>query len=100
MDRETFADRFRRAARRARDCAQFFIEEEPPSELRFRLELNASFDGNPLHETPRDYSATDSQNASTDALLVISAPIGAAWPPPPLHGRACSSFGSASRNDW
>ncbi len=53
MDRQAFEERFRRAARRARDFAQSFLEEPLPSELRFRLELNASFDGNPLHENER-----------------------------------------------
>jgi hypothetical protein len=53
MDRETFADRFRRAAQRARDFAQSFLEEELPSQLRFRVELNASYDGNPLHTSER-----------------------------------------------
>jgi len=53
MDREIFADRFRRAAQRARDFAQSFLEEELPSQLRFRVELNASYDGNPLHASER-----------------------------------------------
>jgi hypothetical protein len=53
MDRETFADRFRRAAHRARDFAQSFLEEELPPQLRFRVELNASHDGDPLHASER-----------------------------------------------
>ena len=53
MDREIFADRFRRAAHRARDFAQSFLEEALPSELRFRVQLNASYDGNPLHASER-----------------------------------------------
>jgi hypothetical protein len=53
MDRENFADRFRRAAQRARDFAQSFLEEELPSQLRFRVELNASYDGDPLHASER-----------------------------------------------
>jgi hypothetical protein len=57
MDRETFADRFRRAAQRARDFAQSFLEEELPPQLRFRLELNASYDGNPLHASERLFPA-------------------------------------------
>ncbi len=53
MDRQTFAERFRHAARRARDFAQTFLAEKLPSELRFRLKLNASYDGNPLHAGER-----------------------------------------------
>jgi hypothetical protein len=48
MDRDIFAERFRRASQRARDFAQTLVEEALPTELRFRLELNASHDGNPL----------------------------------------------------
>jgi hypothetical protein len=48
MDRDIFAERLRRAAHRARDFTQTFVDEALPAELRFRLELNASHDGNPL----------------------------------------------------
>jgi hypothetical protein len=44
-------------------------------------------------------SATDSQKASTAALLVIRAPI-EGLRVAPSQGSACKSFGSASRNDW
>jgi hypothetical protein len=49
MDRELFAERLRPAAHKARDFAQEFLEESLPAELRFRIELSASCDGNPLH---------------------------------------------------
>jgi hypothetical protein len=48
MDRDIFAERFRRAAHRARDFAHAFVEEALPAQLRFRLQLNASHHGNPL----------------------------------------------------
>ncbi len=53
MDRATFADRFRRAAQKARHFGQSFLEETLPAELRFRVQLNASYDGNPLHAGER-----------------------------------------------
>lgn len=68
MDRATFADRFRRAAQRARDFAQSFLEESLPAELRFRVRLNASYDGNPLHAGehtfPQDSDARQQRSLS------------------------------------
>ena len=57
MDRNIFAERLRRAASKARDFAQGFVEEALPAELRFRIELNASYDGNPLHAGERLFPA-------------------------------------------
>ena len=57
MDRDTFAERLRSASQKARDFAQSFLEESLPAELRFRLELNASFDGNELHPGERLFPA-------------------------------------------
>jgi hypothetical protein len=49
VDRETFAARFRDAAAASRSFASQYLEEELPPALRFRLRLNSSYDGNPLH---------------------------------------------------
>ncbi len=49
MDRETFAARFREAAVACRSFASQYLEEELPPAMRFRLRLNSSYDGNPLH---------------------------------------------------
>ncbi len=49
VDRETFAARFREAAAACRSFASQYLEEKPPPAMRFRLRLNASYDGNPLH---------------------------------------------------
>src|SRR5689334_19118076 len=48
MDRELFAGRLHEAAVAARDFAQRYVEETLPDELRFRVRLNSSYDGNPL----------------------------------------------------
>ncbi|MGE5186544.1 MAG: hypothetical protein ACM31C_31025 [Acidobacteriota bacterium] len=45
MDRHLFATRLREAAMAARDFARRFIEEPLPDELRYRLRLNRSYDG-------------------------------------------------------
>jgi hypothetical protein len=49
VDRETFAARFREAASTCRTFASQYLEEELPPAMRFRLRLNSSYDGNPLH---------------------------------------------------
>jgi hypothetical protein len=67
MDRDTFAERLRCASQKARDFAQSFLEESLPAELRFRLELNASFDGNELHAGERLFPA-DSDRRKQRAL--------------------------------
>jgi hypothetical protein len=48
VDREIFARRFHEAAARSREFAQSYLEEELPAQLRFRVRLNSSYDGNPL----------------------------------------------------
>ncbi len=48
MDRELFARRLHDAAVAARDFARRYVEETLPDELRFRVRLNSSYDGNPL----------------------------------------------------
>jgi hypothetical protein len=48
MDRELFAERLHDAAVAARDFARRYAEETLPDELRFRVRLNSSYDGNPL----------------------------------------------------
>lgn len=50
MDRETFAEHFRRASVAARDFARNYIEEELPDDMRFRLRLNCSYDVNATDE--------------------------------------------------
>jgi hypothetical protein len=61
MDRDLFAGRLRAAAAGCRDFALRFLEEDLPPELRFRVHLNSSYDGNPLHADevvyPEDSSA-------------------------------------------
>src|SRR5262245_6460201 len=49
MDRGAFAQRFEEAAAACREFAQEFVEERLPSEIRFRLRLNSSYDANQLH---------------------------------------------------
>lgn len=67
MDRTTFAANFDRAAAQARDCARSYIKEALPDALRFRLRLNASYDGNPLHEDERVFPG-DGDDALAAAL--------------------------------
>jgi hypothetical protein len=55
VDRETFARRFHAAAADTREFARQFLEEELPETLRFRLRLNSSYDGNPLHSDETVY---------------------------------------------
>lgn len=50
MHKELFAGRFWQAATRARDFARTLVLEDLPDEMRFRVELNSSYDGHPLHE--------------------------------------------------
>ncbi len=53
MERAVFTQRFHEASARARDFSREFIEEPLPDPMLFRLRLNASYDGNPLHEDER-----------------------------------------------
>jgi hypothetical protein len=47
VEREVFARRLNEAATAARDFARKFIAEPLPDPMRFRLQLNSSYDGNP-----------------------------------------------------
>ncbi|KYG08095.1 hypothetical protein BE21_25660 [Sorangium cellulosum] len=47
MDRNLFARRLREASVRARDFARELVQEPLPDDLRFRVHLNSSYDGNP-----------------------------------------------------
>lgn len=53
MEREIFAARFHEASARARDFAREYVEEALPEPMLFQLQLNASYDGNPLHADER-----------------------------------------------
>jgi hypothetical protein len=53
MERDQFAQRFDSAAVRARSFAQTLVVESLPEALRFRVVLNNSYDGNPLHADER-----------------------------------------------
>ena len=50
MLRELFEGRFLRAAAYARDFARGYVEERLPDAMRFRVQLNASYDGNATSE--------------------------------------------------
>jgi hypothetical protein len=52
MQRETFANRLHAATRAAVGIAREYIEETLPDEVLFRVRLNSSYDGNPLHALP------------------------------------------------
>jgi hypothetical protein len=53
MEREVFTQRFHEASAQARDFCRQFIDESLPDPMLFCLRLNASYDGNPLHEDER-----------------------------------------------
>ena len=72
MDRETFARRFHEAATASRECALRFVEERLPQDIRFRLRLNSSYDGNPLHADERVYPE-DGEKERGRALRACSA---------------------------
>ena len=55
MERSIFAAQLADAARRAVEFAREFVEEHLPDAVRFRVELNSSYDGNPLHADERVY---------------------------------------------
>lgn len=55
MKREVFTQRFQEASAQVRNFAREFIEEPLPDPMLFRLRLNASYDGNPLHQDERTY---------------------------------------------
>jgi hypothetical protein len=49
VERELFAQRLQEAAVVARNFARTLVEEPLPDSMLFRLRLNSSYDGNPLH---------------------------------------------------
>jgi hypothetical protein len=49
MDRDVFLDRLRRATRRSRACAAGLVVDTLPDADVYRVVLNCSYDGNPLH---------------------------------------------------
>ncbi len=55
MDKSVFAERLGRAAERARDFARTLVIEPLPDAIRFEVELNSSYDGNPLHPDEHVY---------------------------------------------
>ena len=55
MDKTVFAERLRCASERTRDFARTQILEPLPDALRFDVQLNSSYDGNPLHPDERVY---------------------------------------------
>ena len=56
MDRETFAELFRRSSQQARSFAQTFVEEELPAELRFRINFTHE---KQLHASERIFPKDD-----------------------------------------
>jgi hypothetical protein len=67
MDRAVFAERLAQAAQRALDFARTMVEETLPEAIRFRVKLNSSYDGNPLHAGERVYP-DDHQVHAPEAL--------------------------------
>lgn len=55
MDKNVFAERLGVAAERARDFARTLVIEPLPDAIRFDVQLNSSYDGNPLHADERVY---------------------------------------------
>jgi hypothetical protein len=55
MERGTFAERLHAASVVARDFAGSFVTETLPEKMLFRVRLNQSYDGNPLHHDERLY---------------------------------------------
>ena len=55
MDMDTFREHFYLSAKFAREFAQKFLMEQLPEKLLFRLNLNSSYDGNPLHPDEQVY---------------------------------------------
>lgn len=72
MERVTFEERFRQATSACRAFAGKYLEETLPPALRFRLCLNASYDGNPLHPDERTYPEDDGRrlnNCSAEEVV-------------------------------
>lgn len=60
MERAEFERRLREAAAHAQRFGQTFVQERLPESVRFRIELNASYDGNPLHPDERVFPGDSS----------------------------------------
>lgn len=55
MDKSVFAERLCRAAELTRDFTRKYIVEALPEAIRFEVQLNGSYDANPLHPDERVY---------------------------------------------
>lgn len=64
MDRTEFAQRLQAASVAARDFARTFVLETLPDEMLFRVRLNQSYDGNPLHPDERVFPEDSALNLS------------------------------------
>ena len=80
MEHAVFAERLAIAARRAVEFARTFVEETLPDAIRFRVRLNSSYDGNPLHVDERVYP-DDHHAHSIDELaqMVEAALVDLLW---------------------
>lgn len=80
MDRITFAARLAAAARHAVEFARDHVQEHLPDDVRFRVELNSSYDGNPLHADERVYpDDRRTHPAERVSRLDIDALVGLLW---------------------
>lgn len=75
MDRNQFAQRFAAAATQARSFAQSLVLESLPESLRFRVLLNSSYDGNPLHPDERVFPEDGSIEQSLALLRCSEAEV-------------------------
>lgn len=75
MDRSTFAERLHTASVAARDFARSFVLETLPDEMLFRVRLNQSYDGNPLHPDERVYSEDGALNLIEKLALCTEAEV-------------------------
>lgn len=76
MERAEFERRFSSAAAAAWKFADGYFSEPLPTQLRFRVRLNSSYDGNPLHTNERVYPedgtparAQELSNCSADEVV-------------------------------
>ena len=72
MNRETFSRHLWDAAVHARDLAREYILEPLPDDLVFRVRLNSSYDGNPLHEDEVVYPEDSHDVAKAMSLSQVS----------------------------
>ena len=80
MKLELFRARLELASERAREFAGQWIEERLPEPLRFRVRLNQSYDGNPLHVDERVFPAdSDSELAPALADCSLDEVVATLW---------------------